>query len=638
VVARVFSNGSRSAFKGPLLALALTLAGISTVAALPAAAAERAESFTFAFQDAPVAQVAQEILGSALGLNFTVDPSVTGTMSFRIDHRLTRAQLLEAFEAALDANDIALVRNGDSLTLTPQSKARSSAGIRTTSEGVSRAGYQVVAVPLSYVAPSEVAKAFEAIGTSKSVVYTNDKLGLLLLGGSGSELEAALQTVKVFDQSGLQGSKIRWFELQNASAATVSDELDRVLQGAGVFGVTVVPLKRLNGLFVFGHSAEALDEVGHWVGQLDVQSKDEALSLWTYHPKNVSAESLGRTLNSVLSGQTSSGTTAVGSTDSGTATAPASAAPASTAQSTSFISSGEDAVRVGVDVESNTLLISAPPPRWVQIQKILDEIDKRPSQILIEATILEVTLSNEFRMGVDWSVLSNAGKLKITSTADQAGVVGPTFPGISITFLDSDVRAAISALGSKTDVEVVSAPKIVTLANHTAKLQVGDQVPVVVQSARSATNPDAPLVVTTEYRNTGVILDVTPRVSGDDDVLLDISQEVSSVAKTTSSGIDSPTIQERRIDSTLVLHDGGVVALGGLISTTKDNGSSGVPWIKDVPGVGLLFKTGSKDQRRTELIVLLSARIMRDSQSSDAVMTDLLSDMREVQSRGLLSR
>lgn len=617
-----------------MYALALVIGGLMPAAWPQPAAAERAESFTFAFQDAPVAQVAQEILGSALGLSFTIDPAITGTMSFRIDRRLTRAQLLEAFEAALDANEIALVRNGDSLTLTPQSKAKGSAGIRMATDGVPRAGYQVVAVPLSYVAPSEVAKAFEAMGNGKSVVYTNDKLGLLLLSGSGSELEGALQTVKVFDQSGFRGSKIRWVQLSNASANTVGADLDRVLQGAGIFGVTVVPVKRLNGLFVFGHSADALDEVSRWVGQLDVISNDEGLSLWTYHPKNVSAESLGKTLNSVLSGQTAMGTTAVSS--DAAAPASTSANPAAATQSMSFISSGEDAVRVGVDTESNTLLISAPQPRWLQIQKILEEIDKRPSQILIEATILEVTLSDEFRLGVDWSVLSNAGRLKITSTSDQGGIVGPTFPGISVTYIDSDIRAAVSALGSKTDVEVVSAPKIVTLANRTAKLQVGDQVPVAVQSARSSSNPDAPLVVTTEYRNTGVILDVTPRISGDDDVLLDISQEVSSVAKTTSSGIDSPTIQQRKMDSTLVLHDGGVVALGGLISTTRDNGSSGVPWVKDIPAIGLLFKTGSKDQRRTELIVLLTAKIMRDSQASDAVMNDLQAGMHEAQSRGLL--
>ena len=576
--------------------------------------------------------MADEILGQTLGVSFTIDPAVSGAMSFRIDRRLTQPQLLEAFEAALAAHDLALVRDGESLTLTPRAKAKGSADIRMAGDGRSRGGYEVIAVPLSYAAPSEVAKAFEAVGPSNSVVYHNDKLGLLLLGGTGQELQAALETVKVFDQSGVQGDKIRWFELAHASAATVAGELERVLQGSGVYGVTVVPLKRLNGLFVFGRTAKTLDEVAQWVGQLDVASRDEAMSLWTYRPRNVSAESLGRTLNSVLSGQASMGVTAVGAASAAGEDPTQNAG----AQSVSFVASGEDPARVGVDAESNTILVSASSARWLQIQKILAEIDRRPSQILIEASILEVTLSDEFRLGVDWSILADAGRVKVTSSADRLGVVGPTFPGFAITYLGDDIRAAVSALGARTAVEVVSAPKIVTLANRTAKLQVGDQVPVAVQSARSSSDPDAPLVVTTEYRSTGIILNVTPRISGEDEVLLEISQEVSSVARTTSSGIDSPTIQQRRMDSTLVLHDGGVVALGGLISSTRNNGASGVPGMKDIPGVGALFRTGSKDERRTELIVLLTARIMRDGASSDAVMSNLLADMREVNARGLL--
>jgi general secretion pathway protein D len=612
-----------------MLAIAI-VAGPLAIAG--AAAAERPASYTFAFQAAPIAQVADEILGSALGLTFTVDPAVTGVMSFRIDRRLTRPQLLEAFEAALEANGVALVRDGDTLLLTPRDKAKGSTGVRMANEGRGRGGYEVVAVPLSYAAPSEVAKALEAIGPEKSVVYFNDKQGLLLLGGSGAQLQSAIETVKVFDQNGLQGAKIRWFPLTNASASTLASELDRILQASGAYGATVVPMKRLNGVFVFGRTSQILDDVAGWVSQLDVSSRDEAQSLWTYRPKNISAESLSRTLNSVLSGQSNVGVTSV-SSDGQAAQAQSTE---QTAQSVSFVASGEDAVRVGVDPESNTLLVSAPLARWRQIERILAEIDRRPSQILIEASILEVTLSDEFRLGVDWSVLANSGKLKITSTSDRQGVVGPTFPGFAVTFLGDDIRAAVNALGSRTNVEVVSAPKIVTVANRTAKLQVGDQVPIAVQSARSTSDPDAPLVTTTEYRNTGVILNVTPRISGENEVLLEISQEVSSVAKTTTSGIDSPTIQQRRMDSTLVLHDGGVVALGGLISSTRNDGASGIPGLKDVPGLGILFRSGGKDHRRTELIVLLTARIMRDAASSEGVMNDVKADMHEVQRRGLM--
>jgi general secretion pathway protein D len=195
----------------------------------------------------------------------------------------------------------------------------------------------------------------------------------------------------------------------------------------------------------------------------------------------------------------------------------------------------------------------------------------------------------------------------------------------------------VRALGSRTAIEVVSAPKIIALDNHTARLQVGDQVPVVTQSAQSTATSTAPLVSTVDYRSTGVILTVTPRIAGDDRLVLEVSQEVSSVAKTSSSGIDSPTIQQRRFESALILQDGKSVALGGLISTNRTHSDSGVPYLKDLPVVGALFRTQSRDDNRSELIVLLSAKIISDDASAKRAMDDLAIDMHELQSRGLLA-
>jgi general secretion pathway protein D len=622
-------------------ALAVLAVSVAVVGAVPgvAAAAERAESYTFAFRDADISQVADEILGKALGLNYTVDPAITGKMSFRIENRLTRAQLLEAFEGALAANDVVLVRQGETVALMPRSKAKGAAGLRTTngSHG-GHAGYEVVAAPLSFAAPSEVAKALEAVGSGNVVVFQSDKSGLLLLGGDSREIEAATQLVRVLDRSGFDGARVRWYPLTRASAQTVSADLDKVLQGAGVTGVSVVPLKRLNGLFVFARTNEAQDRVGEWIAKLDQAPKESATALYVYHPRNVSAEGLSQTLGSLLSGRSSGGSTTVsGSAGAGGGGGgQGGAAATTTVEQNGFATSDEDPVRVAVDKESNTLVISASLPRWLQIQRVLDDVDRTPPQILIEATILEVTLKDDFRFGVDWSLMAAGGRLKVASSSNQAGAVAPTFPGLAVTFLDNDVSAAINALRSKTTVEVVSTPKVVALDNHMAKLQVGDQVPVVTQSAQSSSAPGAPLVVTTDYRSTGAILNVTPRVSGDDRITIQVSQEVSSVAKTTTSGIDSPTIQQRRMESTLQLRDGGTVALGGLISQTKSQGKSGVPWLQDVPLVGGLFRADTHNNDRTELIILLTARIMRDDASNERGIADLLADMREIQARDLV--
>lgn len=627
------ASGVRRRVVGLFQACVLALVCTPVLAAPERPVVVRGEDFTFAFQDAEVAQVAQEILSHTLGLNYSIDPSITSKMSFRIERRLTRAQLLEAFEAALSTSDIVMVRQGDTISLLPRAKAKGAAGIRTQGDHASRAGYELVAVPLSYAAPTEVAKALEAVGEGALVVYSSDKQGLLMLGGDRRELEAASQMIRVVDRAGLDGSKIRWFPLERAPAISVANDLDKVLQTAAVSGVSVMPLKRLNGIFIFARTPQALDLVGEWVRKFDQPQSDLGVTLWVYRPRNVAALEIAETLNSVLSNRTSSATAAA-STPAPTSSG-GSPQPAAAVQATSYQTTDEDPVRVGVDKHSNTLLISASSTRWVQIQRILGEIDRAPAQILIEASILEVTLGNDFRFGVDWSVMGAGGRLNVKSSNNQTGAVAPTYPGLAVTFLDKDVSVAIDALRSRTAVQVVSNPKIVTLDNHTARLQVGDQVPIVTQSSQATTSPNAPLVVTTDYRSTGVILSVTPRISGEDKITLEIGQEVSSVAKTTTSGIDSPTIQQRKLDSTLLLKDGATVALGGLISTNRSRNRSGVPLLQGAPLVGGLFRSETKSDDRTELIVLLTAHILRDDVTADRVTKDLIGDMHEITDRGL---
>lgn len=619
-----------------------TVAGASAVAA-PATAAAPAETYTFAFQDADIPQVVEEILGQ-LGVAYAIDPSVSGRITFRIDQRLTRDQMLASLEAVLAANSVAMVHNGDQLLITPQSKAKSSAEIHRGAQGLRGAGYEMVAAPLAYAQPTEVAKAMDAIAASDTVLYANDKLGLLLLGGSGSQLKSVLETIKIFDQSAFQDSRIHWFELTQAQATTVAQEVDRIAQGAGLVGVSVVPLKRLNGVIVFGRSAEALDEIGKWVKRLDVPTKDFSATPWFYRPKYTAADGLARTLSGLVGGGAQSTPSPVAPTPT---TSPSSVGGASTqAAAPAFApigdggggrggEQGDDQVRINVDRETNTLVVLASPNRWVQIQRILNELDRPQRQILIEASIVEVTLGKQFQFGFDWSVLSKY--LQVGSVNNASGTVQATFPGLSVTYINSDLHAAVSALGSKTDIEVVSAPKIIALDNHTAHLQVGDQVPVVSQSAQSTVTNGGPLVSTVDYRSTGVILNVTPRIAGDDRLVLEVSQEVSSVAKTNTSTINSPTIQQRRFESALVLQDGKTVALGGLISSTRSRNDAGIPYIKDVPGVGNLFRSQNHDNSRSELIILLTAKIIADDAGFKRAMDDLAVDMHELQSRGFLN-
>lgn len=596
------------------------------------AAQDAPQNYTFAFQQADAAQVIDEVIGRALSLSYTVDPAVNAPITFRIEQTLTPQELFQTFESTLATYDIVVLRNGESLLITTRANARTSALRASGGQG----GYATETVILANVPPSRITEALTALGAEHVVVFADTETNSLVLGGTEAEIAAVKETIAQLDRR-ISPENV-WVELQNVSAEVVARELTDILAGLNMADIRVAPISRLRGIMIFGGTTDDLARVQEIIARLDTSSPEGDGTLWYYRPRNVGAESLSLTINEVLGNSATSGTTPSSNSN---ASAPTSQSGVSRPATTSAVRTGgsnEDGTRVAVDYDSNTLVISSPPDRRLELLRLLEQLDVRPRQVLIEASVLEVTLGDEFRFGVDWSVLSSNGSTLVTSTNEQTGAVAPSYPGFAITYLSTDIEAAVDALGSRTDVEVVSAPKIMVLDNRSASLQIGDQVPIVRQTAQSNITPDAPRVVNVEYRDTGVQLDVTPRVTGDDDVTLIVSQEVSSVSRTTTSGIDSPTIQQRRFDSSLLLNNGGTVALGGLIASNTSNGAAGVPLLQDIPLFGNLFKSTTRDNRRTELIVLISVQILSDPEASAIATEGLVTDMRGLEGRGLTSQ
>lgn len=282
----------------------------------------------------------------------------------------------------------------------------------------------------------------------------------------------------------------------------------------------------------------------------------------------------------------------------------------------------ETGLRVIADESNNALVILASEKQHRLIRRALRDLDVPPLQVLIEATIAEVTLNNELRFGLQW--FFNSRNSEFTLSNFTTGAVSPVFPGFSYVLDNSnDVRLVLDALEGVTDVRVVSSPQLMVLNNQTAFLQVGDQVPVATRSAQSTIDPAAPIVSTIEFKDTGVILQVTPRVNAGGLVILDIEQEVSSVVRTTTSGIDSPTIQRRRIASTIAVHSGETIALGGLIQESVQTTTNGIPYISRIPLIGNLFKTTKKTNVRTELLILITPRVVANFEEARLVTQEL---------------
>jgi general secretion pathway protein D len=293
--------------------------------------------------------------------------------------------------------------------------------------------------------------------------------------------------------------------------------------------------------------------------------------------------------------------------------------------------------RLVADPGSNTVVVQTTRLDWPRIEAALRRLDQVPLQVLIEATIAEVTLNDRLRFGLQVAVRS--GNFAVNFTPDRsrsasfvasepgngrAGRLDDTLLGLLGGYLSvPDARVLLDALSSITTVNVISSPQLMVLSNQTATLQVGDQVPIATQSALPVESFGGRIVNSIQLRDTGVILRVTPRVNSSGLIGMDIEQEVSDVVPTESSGIDSPTIRQRRVQSTVAVQSGETVALGGLIRRGNNRTRSGLPGLRDVPVLGQLIGSTDTAETRTELLVLLTPRIVRSSEEARSLTAEL---------------
>lgn len=581
-----------------------------------------------------ISDAAQTIIGDILSANYVVDEGVSGTITIYTSTPVSRNSVLSIFEAALQAKGAALIEEGGIYRITTVEQAL--IGPRSYTIGdvdrQSGVGFGVQVVPLRFISALEMERILKPISTAGAIVRVDTNRNLLVLNGSRRELDSLLEAIRLFDVDWLRGMSFALIPVRASEPKDLARELAEVFStsddGALAGMLKFIPNERLNAILAISTQPSYLDQARKWVERLDNPEATGGDQLFVYNVQNRPAKELAQVLNSFLSGTSSN-------QDSGGLVQPGATAVVSrteadgqdnaTTRQNSFgapsipddrASGSNNNTRVVADDGNNSLLIYASPTEFQRIGNLLERLDLMPSQVMIEATIAEVTLNDELSYGLRW-FFENA-ESQITFSDANNGAVAPSFPGFSYLFTGNDAKVALSAISSITDVKVVSSPTLMVLDNRTARLQVGDQVPVATQSAVNIANPNTPIVNSVTFRDTGVILDITPRVNDSGMVVLEIGQEVSSVRSTTTSGIDSPTIQQRRIDTTVAIHDGDSLALGGLIEDSRNVTSAGVPFLEKIPLLGEAFKSKTKKVKRTELLILITPRIVRDRDEAQA--------------------
>ncbi|MNX39342.1 Type II secretion system protein D precursor [compost metagenome] len=318
---------------------------------------------------------------------------------------------------------------------------------------------------------------------------------------------------------------------------------------------------------------------------------------------------------------TGAGSSAPSPTPPTTSGASGSATANSPSVTGAVVGAGSTGLRLTADPRTNTLILLANDAEYRNVVDIVRQLDAPPPQVLIEATIAEVTLNDRLRYGVQW--FFDDGGLTGGFGSGANDDAASSFPGFSLRYMNMDVRAVLNALSTVTDVQLLSTPRILVLSNESAQLQVGDQVPIITQTATGLNN-DSRVVNSVQYRDTGVVLSVTPRVSESGRMFIQVEQEVSEVSGTTSSDIDSPTIQQRRLSTRIQVDNGQLVVMGGLLRSSRSLGDTGVPYLSRIPALGALFRSREDTQRQTELVMFLRPTVIRARQDIDAVTGEML--------------
>lgn len=594
---------------------------------------------TLNFQGTDIHEFIKAILGDVLQLNYMIDPKVAGTVTIETTNPISNQELLPLIEELLAMNGAVLINDHGFYRVLPKAGAIKGNLSPSYYSDSASSGYGVRIIPLTYIAAQEMQKILEPFLPDSSNIRIDPQRNLLILSGTPQELNNLQETVDIFDVDWLRGMSVGLYPLDYVDPKTLKSELDAILtgadsgQGGQLLGglVRTVAIERLNSILLISSTAGALRETELWIYRLDRPGEQVGQRLYVYKLDNAKAveiaEILGHIFGSSVKSVTSQsapslapGTTPV---EIGSITElegqipaePLTTLPPSIDREASATLPANGAIEIIADDVRNAVVVKATPSDYKMVEATIKKLDIVPLQVLIEASIIEVTLSDDLNYGVEWFFKNNFDGKTGRGTLDlgDAGIAALA-PSFSYTIVDTanNVRLALNALASESLLNVLSSPSLMVLDNQTAKINVGDEIPVPTRQSVSNIDPNAPTVNEIQFRKTGVTLTVKPRVNSSGLVTMEIKQEVSNAVQTTTSSLDAPTIQQREIESVVAINSGETIVLGGLIQDSKTNNESGIPVLYKIPLIGKLFGQTTNELRRTELLVLLTPRVVRD--------------------------
>ena len=623
------------------------------------------------FEGADLREVVRNILGDILNENYTIDPAVGGTVTIRTSSGIPRDALPATLETLLRMNGATMVKSGGLYMVVPQAAAIR--GNLTPQLGNSTralpSGFSVQIVPLRYVGVREMLRLLEPFAKDAQAVRPDELRNMLILSGTERELRHLMDTIDMFDIDWMAGMSAGVFTLRNSDVKQVMTELEKIVGDRNASPITgilkIVPIERMNALLVVTPQPAYLEEVKKWIERLDRSSDTGGgLQFYVYNLQNTRAERLAPLLQQAFTGRVTQPTgaaapTVAPGTPAGTIVSPpqfqaqpavpvanpgAPAAAAVVVNQAAGAAQGSGVVRnlqVVADKDNNTLLIIATPAEFSVIETALKKLDIPQRQVIIDVTIAEVTLTDQLKFGVEWlfkggapsgqgsgglitgAIINkpvNPGQLPSPGDTTTASLVKGFTYIINNANFPGGIQAALRLLDSYGSTKVVANPHVAAADNQKATIKSGNRIPINQQTLVGGTTNA--VTTTSQYIDTGVLLQVTPHINAGGLVSLDVQAEVSIPGNPDVPG-NAPPINTRSVQTYVTVYTGQTMVMGGLISDARVNSSEGLPWISRIPILGGLFGTQDLKSDRTELVLFITPRVVEGEVDIRAAIDDL---------------
>jgi general secretion pathway protein D len=645
------------------------------------------------FENADIGTVARTLLGDTLGMSFVVDPRVQGSITLSSNGPIARKDVLPVFESVLRMSNAALVRDGNVAKILPIPEATGTGPV-TLGGGEPGFGVSIVPLRYTS-APTIAKAVENFVTRPGAVRVDQARNLLLIQGTTSERHDAlvVISTFDVewlHNQSvGIFPLKSTTPETMIRELEKVFDTSDGG-QGQGV--VRFQPVARMNAVMVVSRNEKMLERATQWVGRLD-HSDTSGTTVRIYQLSFGNATKIAKILNDIFVGKSGTGgeTTptnqlapgtnaaasrldalSVGGGAGGASSSSTSAPPPSTGGGsdsnsrasiqTAFGSFAErwnqdetsaggtsgsmqrgvfQNVRITANTSDNSIVIYSNQEDYRVIEHALQQLDRPQLQVAIDAMVAEVTLNDQLQYGVQYFLTSSAvgagsnqgsaGFFNAATSAAQSALLARVLPGFNLLLgSEANPRLIINALDTVTTTKVLSAPSLVVTDNQPAILEVGQDVPITTGSATVLTTSNT-VVNTIDMRSTGIILKVLPHVHPNGSIELELEQEVSAVAPTSTPGTLTPTITERRVHSTVRMTSGQTVLLGGLISENNETTKAGVPVLDQIKYLGDLLSNKSDLRNRTEIIIFVKAQLIRNGFDAEKVSEEFRERLQSMQ-------